>query len=690
MPKTQNNAVTKIQSALIGWMMFMVAFCVLELVIASQAYATKGLTLVGSTSEGQLWYTIRQSNGQWLLFDNILTKAGRPWQVSILEGYISNIEDVAIQLLNDVNDLLGIVLIKETCMRSAVITRPNLCERRGSPQTRYSVWQTVQRSQSLSWEPFVNVTAQLGNHSFRRIGLAREASGLINFCGATTQGDVFISTINTLSGMAWLTVYNLKELANFDPGPVTDVSCSDNKFSGTFSVAMVANGRVYHTFADTFFAKSYKNVPVVEVGMDDLTARIGIPELVQEVAVAATDGYTDLHLVVGAPDTSQYHSLTHFPPDTATGWTGAGNVSSVVGHPGRVVATAITNLFDDLHLYNVTEDGVIWGAVRRSSDGVWTSSLDSMRTGFDRIEEQAGYVGSFTHVAVTYFDDSPEYRTNHLNKPTNLRVENVQQTSLVLTYLNNSDYANRVQVFLRGGPNGTLVYNAPTGLRAGVGLGVRGTISINDSTLLTPGTTYAVHMQAFSAVGGSDNSDDLPFTTEEDPNEIVFVIKGDRAGILTVPNPVIRTAVNQIYWELCNMGRRPQRVSTLINVERSLDTINGIRIVDRWCAEPGPDCTPTTPPNTPNQFPVFGTCDPKQISCMTDSWPEPDTRIVAPGICVWQRAEQSNIGSGCRQFLFYGQKNTVENPLYLTWFCRSNDFFCTRIEGFAPEPCLDR
>jgi hypothetical protein len=197
---------------------------------------------------------------------------------------------------------------------------------------------------------------------------------------------------------------------------------------------MVANGRVYNTFPDLNpNNRTHKNVPRTEEGMDDLTTRIGalagtgppIPEPVQEVAVAATDGYAELHLVVGSPDTDQYLALTHFPPDTAKGWR-SGNVSTQVGRSGRVVASAIATLSGDLHLYSVTDDGEIWGAVRRSSNGGWT--------GLAPLKPVAGDVGKFTHVTVTGFDDSPEYTTLRLNTPTDLRVENVQPTSVVLTY----------------------------------------------------------------------------------------------------------------------------------------------------------------------------------------------------------------------------------------------------------------
>jgi hypothetical protein len=155
-------------------------------------------------------------------------------------------------------------------------------------------------------------------------------------------------------------------------------------------------------------------------------------------------------------------------------------------------------------------------------------------------------VGRFTHVAVASFDDSSEYTTGYLNKPSDLRVENVQQTSMQLSYLNNSAYADEVYIYMTGGPN-RLAYKARTGPAVGVGAGMRGSLTFRD---LTPGTNYALQMQVFSDSGSSDRSDELFFKTEDDPNEVSFRINGGRRGILTVPDPIIKSPYNQYLRQL--------------------------------------------------------------------------------------------------------------------------------------------
>jgi hypothetical protein len=443
MQQVQDRVVVRMRRYLRGWRVPVIASSLLACVfLADQAQALQGLHLVGSTSDGKLWHTVSQTDGSWSSFGDILNETGAPWH-SLLSQ--TEIADITIQTVS--NDVLLLVLIKHTPLSLCEIFGIGTCpekrpiadgqltldqqpssypsgphrdpylERKqltlDQQPSSYSVWQTFWRPSG--WEPFVDVTSELGNLvfrlgnlAFRRIRLAaiEQGSSLIYLCGATKEGGIFLFS-KWIGESPWRDARDLKAEAQFDPGQVTDVSCTPSKFAGGLSVAAVANGRVYHTFASYSSPKAYKNVPITEVGMDNLTTRIGIPELMQEADVAATDRYTELHLVVSSPDTSQYHSLTHFPPDTATGWTGAGNVSSVVGRPGRVVATAIANVRGDLHLYNVTDDGEIWGTARWSSDGRWTSSLDGTRPGFAPLKPQAGDVGRFTNVAVSYSFDIP-------------------------------------------------------------------------------------------------------------------------------------------------------------------------------------------------------------------------------------------------------------------------------------------
>jgi hypothetical protein len=281
-----------------------VASLVLEFALATPAQADKGVHVVGTTSDGGFWHTIANSDGRTLPFEDVLQHTGTPWTSHFPDNpFRAAIADIAVQPVGHNNDLLVLVLIEYHCIPPLLLEEGiNPCLRRQAPpEAQTQVWQTF-RNSSGQWGRFVNVTAQLGGLAFTRIGLARVSFALIYFCGATEQGDVALFNINTYQGLMWQNPRTLKLEAQFDPGPVTAVSCTDNKFSATLSVAMIANGNVFSTFLSFDGSnRAYKDQSFSEIGMDNLTARIGIPESVEDVDVAATYGYRELHLIVGAP-----------------------------------------------------------------------------------------------------------------------------------------------------------------------------------------------------------------------------------------------------------------------------------------------------------------------------------------------------------------------------------------------------
>ena len=324
---------------------------------------------MGSTSDGKLWHTIRQSNGHWLPFGDVLQQTGAPWQTASALGFRTAIEDVAIQTVGRDNDLLVLVVIRYTCAtpllfapsagKSVVCDSQSLQPMRPG-QSKYKVWQTFRHSWG-GWDRFVDVTAELGNHAFRRIRLARMWGTLIYFCGASTGGDVFLFRKNLFNGPSpWSDARNVKVEAAFDPGPATDVACSDNKFSPLVSVAMAAKGRVYHTFSR--LSISMRRIRIYQQSNTAWT--ISQPALGSQsrcrtsISPRLTGTPNSIWSPVHRKPVNITVSLTTRPTRRAAGQRLA--MSARVGRPGRVVATAITNVSGDLHLYNVTDEGEIW------------------------------------------------------------------------------------------------------------------------------------------------------------------------------------------------------------------------------------------------------------------------------------------------------------------------------------------
>jgi hypothetical protein len=476
----------------------------LTLLLSGTAFEGRGeplLHLIAATEQGGLWHTIGFPDGTWtpLQDGDVIKQAGAPWRS--LQNQ-TEILDIATAMLED---RLFVLVVIKTSAQPCEPFAP--CSGRPAGAS-FSLWQTTRYPDR--WDPFKRVTAELGGLSYNRIGLHNWGNKYVLFCGATADGR-FVAA-HRRADETWKDLTDLNAQTNSDPGRVTAVSCRTDGRSGLApSIAVVADGSVYHTFNDGGnLSVWWKNccgpgTPSKEnLGLDNLTTRVGIPALVADIDIAGANTLRELHMVTRSAAGVQWHSFTKSPSETnwaplsaitpvnlnTEGSSIGGVVTKRRPKPGQVTGSALVNFDDKLKLFNVTDDGNIWHSTWQSAEKRWT--------GFAVLSPHPANIGKFSAVSATEFEDTPSAPDLPIVKPGR------DCTSMDVTWGDSSTFELGYAVYV---DNNLVTQTGPVN---------GGTSTVNIPNIKDPGREYSIKVVAIGS-GGNSESGPVSFTTAVEP-----------------------------------------------------------------------------------------------------------------------------------------------------------------------------
>ena len=262
------------------------------------------LHLVGVTSDGHLWHTIRSATS-WTPFGDVESHTGD-------RGPFFEV---------DCAEVTG-----ELHVCGITADGP--------------VWHTIRRANG--WFPFGDVAGQTGDRGFMIDVACAGVNGELHVCAVSKDGHLW-HTIR--SATSW-TPFGDVEAQTGDRGLFIRVDCAE--VNGELHVCGITNdGRLWHTIrrANDWFP------------FGDVAGQTGDRGRMNDVACAGVNG--ELHLCAVSRDGHLWHTIR-----SATSWTAFGDVEGQTGDRGTFLRVSIGELAGELHVSGVTGDGRLWHTIR--------------------------------------------------------------------------------------------------------------------------------------------------------------------------------------------------------------------------------------------------------------------------------------------------------------------------------------
>ena len=241
------------------------------------------LDLVGVTSDGNIWHTIRHTDGIWLGFGDVKGQAGNKGAFTAVAA-----ASVAGEL-----QLIGVT-------------------------SDGNIWHTIRHADG-SWSGFGDVKGQAGNRGAFTAVAAAGIAGELQLIGVTSDGNIW-HTIRHADGI-WLGFGDVKGQAG-NKGAFTAVAAAS--VAGELQLIGVTNdGNVWHTI---------RHADGSWVGFGDVKGQAGNKGTF--TAVTAVGIAVELQLIGVTNDGNVWHTIRHADGS----WVGFGDVKGQAGSKGTFTA----------------------------------------------------------------------------------------------------------------------------------------------------------------------------------------------------------------------------------------------------------------------------------------------------------------------------------------------------------------